>query len=898
MAELTLDAVRRDALEYLRSGTSVNLRGLPGSGRSSLLRSIADALEAAGWLVVRVSGNSALADRPLEALALADLGPSAAGRTRITVSSAVEALRRALEGRNSVVVADDADLLDDASVGAISAAIDVGGATRVPLLSSESTARKPARLSLAALVHPGVQLSMPPVSFEDSVQIVRASCDGRQIPSDVVALMHARAGGLPGLIAMIASTAQRRGLIPQNDGAWSAGARLWTPELSHAVAPFLQGLEPAALDGITALALVGTVDIDVAQRLIGWEELEALDDRGLLTLTDAPSGVLVGVYPPLLAEFLHDDRISARRLRVLGSVSERLARADAPGQVQVQTRLADPMNARAALGGGGDREQANVVLNRLVFEKRTAESLVLRAEWQRRGDAASALNYALSLLVRGFDLDEAERVLSTPVAPADLEGRALLTVWRALLIAYAHHDLAAAEALLDEVRPTVGAWSRLLDANRRHLRLFLDRAQSAGAAGALPVQPGGASSNVAPPVAPPVVQPVAPPVAQPVVPPIAPLVAEFERQLRAEELIAAGFPERALAVLDESAPADLTDPIIREGMDAVRGVALVVAGRLDEAERWARPRYDDGLATLDPASIISHGYVLTLVYFLRGDEDVLREHIGPLLALGYTPLRYSHYKLGTLVVATRLAARSGRAAVVRSLAEQVAAIGLRRGPFPVMVADLAWAHADLVTGRDVIDVADELWHAFEDLAARDYPVTAAATGLRSIETSPQASRAADVAALAARCESELVSMIARYCVALSSDDAALQLREAAALAGAGYLGFGLRLRVAAVGLLGDDDPAAQNEAQQLRADLEQAGPGYRYLANGLAPAAQLTARERQLANLAAQGFSNQDIAERLRLSVRTVENHLSRSFRKLGIDSREALAAALLKNGV
>lgn len=51
----------------------------------------------------------------------------------------------------------------------------------------------------------------------------------------------------------------------------------------------------------------------------------------------------------------------------------------------------------------------------------------------------------------------------------------------------------------------------------------------------------------------------------------------------------------------------------------------------------------------------------------------------------------------------------------------------------------------------------------------------------------------------------------------------------------------------------------------------------------------LTAREIQVANLVAQGYSNKQVAKRLRLSVWTVSTHLRRIFMKLGVDSRAAM---------
>ena len=55
----------------------------------------------------------------------------------------------------------------------------------------------------------------------------------------------------------------------------------------------------------------------------------------------------------------------------------------------------------------------------------------------------------------------------------------------------------------------------------------------------------------------------------------------------------------------------------------------------------------------------------------------------------------------------------------------------------------------------------------------------------------------------------------------------------------------------------------------------------------------LTARERQVAELAAAGWSNTQIAQSLFVTRKTVETHLGAVYRKLELDSREQLAGAL-----
>jgi DNA-binding NarL/FixJ family response regulator len=53
----------------------------------------------------------------------------------------------------------------------------------------------------------------------------------------------------------------------------------------------------------------------------------------------------------------------------------------------------------------------------------------------------------------------------------------------------------------------------------------------------------------------------------------------------------------------------------------------------------------------------------------------------------------------------------------------------------------------------------------------------------------------------------------------------------------------------------------------------------------------ISAREEQVAALVAEGLSNRQIATRLHLSERTVENHVTHILTKLGFESRARIAA-------
>ncbi len=59
----------------------------------------------------------------------------------------------------------------------------------------------------------------------------------------------------------------------------------------------------------------------------------------------------------------------------------------------------------------------------------------------------------------------------------------------------------------------------------------------------------------------------------------------------------------------------------------------------------------------------------------------------------------------------------------------------------------------------------------------------------------------------------------------------------------------------------------------------------------------LSEREMEVLKLAAKGFSNQDIADKLCLSIRTVQGHLGHIFNKLQVGSRTEAVVRALKEG-
>ena len=61
---------------------------------------------------------------------------------------------------------------------------------------------------------------------------------------------------------------------------------------------------------------------------------------------------------------------------------------------------------------------------------------------------------------------------------------------------------------------------------------------------------------------------------------------------------------------------------------------------------------------------------------------------------------------------------------------------------------------------------------------------------------------------------------------------------------------------------------------------------------------ELTRREYDVLKLLAEGYFNKEIASTLNISERTVKNHVSNIFKKIGVSDRTQAAVFAIKNGL
>ena len=157
---------------------------------------------------------------------------------------------------------------------------------------------------------------------------------------------------------------------------------------------------------------------------------------------------------------------------------------------------------------------------------------------------------------------------------------------------------------------------------------------------------------------------------------------------------------------------------------------------------------------------------------------------------------------------------------------------------------------------------------------------------------PPARAAALLAGVAPRCDAPLVAAYAAHADALARRDGPALLAAAESFADIGARRYAMHAaQHAATRFVADGRQDSARRAAARARDLHEPGHGAGpSVVDGLeGVAVELTARESQLVGFAREGLANAEIADRLVLSIRTVETHLYRAMQKLGVSDRRDL---------
>ena len=256
-----------------------------------------------------------------------------------------------------------------------------------------------------------------------------------------------------------------------------------------------------------------------------------------------------------------------------------------------------------------------------------------------------------------------------------------------------------------------------------------------------------------------------------------------------------------------------------------------------------------------------------------------------------------HDATGSLIAArlfwAEAAAEAGDAATASALLEKVR--GSHPGATtPALKVDLAIASARLAFLEGDHDAARaEVMGSFAEDANMPlhcakllYHALRAGAPARDLETR--------MAAAGARCDARMVAAYAGHVAARAAGDPAALLETAEAFAVIGADRYAMEAAAdaaTAFAAAGRQDSARRAAARALELHVEHQGGAAPEIRGVDAADVLLTPRESQLVALAARGMSNAEIADRLVLSVRTVESHIYRAMQKLGVSDRRDLRA-------
>jgi DNA-binding CsgD family transcriptional regulator/DNA replicative helicase MCM subunit Mcm2 (Cdc46/Mcm family) len=850
-------SVIRGALLGESGDCGIVLVGDAGVGKTTLARLVTQSLPVrAHWVAATESA------RGIPLGVFAHLVRSATSRDPVAFLSA--ARETILAEGHSVIGVDDAHLLDQLS------------ATLLHQLAMDGSVRIVATVRAGAPVPDAItslwkdrylqRLHLLPFSQQQCVGLIEEALGG-QVEGLSAELMWQASGGNALFVRHLVEGAIEAGTLRQVRGVWQLrGRAAVTSELASLLDSRVDQLPDQVLHALRLLTFCEPLDLDTLTAIVGADVVEEAESRGLVRVGEEPGGIDVRFTHPLFGEVIRRrlGMAAARRLRgeLVRAMRDRPLNSSAHRIRLAELTLDSDEVPDLDLLVTAAREA--IALTNVTLGERLA-----RAATNRGGGLEAGELLARSLLWQG-KATEAEETLSA-FDPEHMTEPELLR-WGWARIANLHWAMGDAEGA-DEV-----------------LALLRERITSPEL---VPIIDGTASATLT-----------------------------FENRLA-----------EAVAMADRVLAEPIAHPVALQWAAFGGALALALMGRSDEVAVLARrgrmaSAKADGLLRY----LTAFGEVRALV--LAGEFDAASSRSAVMMQITSSG-QYLAWGMANVLVGTIGLARGDFIDTVSRMEQTVAALTAESAAswsFPArlllaqsycalgqvqpgakMVAELK-----VRSGRHVAVFGPQLRIAESWLAAAEGNVSAA------IELALDAARLADSSDQCA------VSMLALHdAVRFGDQSAAERLNKVASSVG-GRLAAAIEAHARAVhdhdgaglfaaaeqfeqlgAMLSALDAAAQASAAFAAADDRRRSAEAAAVANRLAaqcggvrtPALELathplplTVREREIANLVAAGLSNREIADRLTVSVRTVEGHLYRACIKLDISDREDLAG-LIRRG-
>lgn len=840
--------------------SGIVIRGAAGVGKSRIAREALLAAESRGYECRWAVGTTAARTIPLGAF-------TAWARSGVTdtvqlVHGVIESLTAAPAGSQVVVAVDDVHLLDDLSTFVVEQIVQ-GGSAKV-VLTVRDGEPIPAAVQEIWRVGEFNRLDLAALSPDETTTLLLAALEASVDP-DAAQRLWTLTRGNALYLRNIVEQEVADGRLEERDGVWR-----WTddpvvaPGLVELIESRIGDLPAPVADVIDALAVGEPIELPALARITDPAAVEEADTRGLITLEPVAGGLEVRVAHPLYGEVRRKRAAPTRLRRLRGLVAAELAASDDGGDVQVAVRRATlsldsdlPPDAdllvRAANGA--------VWLADLHLADRLAEAAILAGA----GPEANLVRaHALSWLGRGEEADTTLAEIRTGELSDD--DRARFAFLRASNMLWVLTDSARAKELIDDASHTASPQARsYIDAFLTVYWFAMDQPEVAMQASkklALDNLPAVVDAEIAWV--------------------LAAIAADAGRTTEAVAIADAGYTGTTRS---------LDAPQMKFNIADAHVSALLLAGRIGDAVEVAE-RVRQQAADLPGAAHLLGAAVAGRAALVAGRLDtaslLLKQAADALSDLGYAVGWGYRYHLPRTTALAMLGSTDEAATALEALDK------LQR-PFRPLDYEYSLARAWVAAGQGAVSEAKTILLSAAQRARAKGQFAAEVMCLQIATQFGDRSTAPRLRELEAIVEGPRVGLDARFAEALRDGDAAelaavsedfermgdlVAAVDAAAHAGIEYrrqdlrgsaLGRSTRADALAQQCGGADTPALRQASEQL----------------------PLTDRELEIVTLIADGLSNRAVAERLTLSVRTVESHIYRAMSKTGTTSREELASLL-----
>jgi DNA-binding CsgD family transcriptional regulator len=848
-----------DAAISDRESSGIVIRGEAGIGKSRVAREALSAAASKGHSVHWIVGTLSARSIPLGAL-VSWAGPGDVGLE--LVRGVIASLTATSGGKTAVLGIDDAPLLDDLSTFVVHQIISQQTA-KVILTVRDSDPVPPATQELWQ----GAQfdrLDLEPLSRDDTAALVSAAVGGPLDPYAAVRLWQLTRGN-PLYLRNIVQHEARLGRLLLRKGVWQWSDDLvMSPGMTEIVEARMGDLPAAVADVVDALAVGEPLELRALTNITNATAVEEADVRGLVAVEPVDRGMEVRLAHPLYGEVRRNRGPSTRLRRIRGAVASELAAGDGDRDNRLVVRLAaltldsDLEPDPALLIRGAERA---IWLGDWSLAERLAEA-AYRASGEP--DATRVLAHLYSLSGRG---EQADRLLAEiDIAQLPDDSRGAFVFMRSGIRLFGLGDPNGAKKVIDDA----------VDA----------------------VPPGCRTSIEA---------------------------------ARAVYAAAMGDAPMAQDLMTRFALDDLPDHVV--GQIANMGSAVLgVAGRTSEAVALAQNGRARVASSLDSAVVrfgIGDGYVRALVLAgqIREAFEVterLRQEamgvptVGPLLAvamacratLGAGHIQAACGMLEPIVTTLGLMTEGvgmtyeyllmqsmalGMAGLTEKAAAALAAADQHRHPaWHCSDYEYAIATAWVAACEGAVNTAIATSLAGAETAGAQGQFAAEVLCLQNAVQFGDHSSAPRLAELEEIVEGPRVALVRRFADASCAGDGRELAAVSEAFADMGDLTAAADAAAHAAIAYRRDAKRGSALACATRAGVlaQRSGadtPAVREAAEPI----PLTNREREIVRLLSQGLSTRDVAERLTLSVRTVEGHIHRAMTKAGTASRQELVALL-----